>query len=79
MGEKQSLPTGQEDKLSGVLDPGDLRARWPEGVPKGEKEVDVRGDKPVLKEDHFWGVREDWGKKAGKWGKGASAFTDEKK
>ncbi|GAA5845216.1 hypothetical protein JCM3766R1_003359 [Sporobolomyces carnicolor] len=74
MGEKQPLPTGAEDKLSGVLDPADLRARWPDGVPKGEKEVNVRGDKPVIKEDHIWGVREDWGPRAKEWGKGASAY-----
>ncbi|GAA5949749.1 hypothetical protein JCM3765_007675 [Sporobolomyces pararoseus] len=78
MGEKVGLPTGEDEKLSGVLDPADLRARWPDGVPKGEKEVDVRGDKPVLREEHVWGVREDWGKKAGKWGKGASAFEEKK-
>jgi len=78
MGEKQPLPTGEEDKLSGVLDPADLRARWPEGMPKGEKEIDLRGDKPVLREEHIWGVREDWGKKAGEWGKGASAYEGKK-
>lgn len=26
---------------------------------------------PRLKEDHIWGVREDWGPKAGTWGRGA--------
>ncbi|KAM0745812.1 hypothetical protein T439DRAFT_369898 [Meredithblackwellia eburnea MCA 4105] len=31
-------------------------------------------DPPVLSENHAWGVREDWGKGAGRWGKGASAF-----
>jgi len=79
MGEKQPLPSGQDDKLSGVLDPADLRAKWKDGMPTYEKEVDVRGEKPVLKEDHVWGVREDWGKKAGAWGKGASIFEDKAK
>ncbi|GAA5842336.1 hypothetical protein JCM5353_000763 [Sporobolomyces roseus] len=79
MGEKQPLPSGQDDKLSGVLDPADLRAKWKDGMPTYEKEVDVRGDKPVLKEDHIWGVREDWGRKAGAWGKGASAYDDKAK
>ncbi|GAA5899369.1 uncharacterized protein JCM6883_005198 [Sporobolomyces salmoneus] len=78
MGEKQPLPTGESDKLSGVLDPADLRARWPDGMPKGEKEVEVRKAKPV-KEEHFWGVSEEWGKKAGKWGKGAAAYREEEK
>ncbi|KAK4699334.1 hypothetical protein P7C70_g6928, partial [Phenoliferia sp. Uapishka_3] len=31
-------------------------------------------DPVVLKEEHVWGVREDWGPASGKWGKGASAF-----
>ncbi|CDR88669.1 related to ATPase family protein [Sporisorium scitamineum] len=30
---------------------------------------------PVLSEAHIWGVREDWGKKAGTWGKGSSIFA----
>ncbi|GAA6063760.1 hypothetical protein JCM10212_002712 [Sporobolomyces blumeae] len=75
MGEKAPLPSGPDgDKLSGVLDPADLRARWPEGLPRAEKEVEVRGAKPTIKEDHVWGVREDWGKKAGRWGQGAAAY-----
>ncbi|GAA5916009.1 hypothetical protein JCM5296_001159 [Sporobolomyces johnsonii] len=76
IGPKAPLPSG--DKLSGVLDPSDLRMKWPEGMPPGDKEVDVRpggdGDKPVLREEHVWGVREDWGKKAGRWGEGAAAY-----
>ncbi|GAA5999954.1 uncharacterized protein JCM10292_003554 [Rhodotorula paludigena] len=73
VGEKAPLPSGRDDLLSGVLEPSDLRAKWPEGRPASEKEVDVR-QKPVLREEHVWGVREDWGKKAGKWGKGAKAY-----
>ncbi|GAA5827955.1 hypothetical protein JCM11251_005665 [Rhodosporidiobolus azoricus] len=83
VGDKGDLPSGLEDRLSGVLDPKDLRARWPEGMPKAEKEVDVRpgrpmGDeRPKIKEDHVWGVIESWGKKAGRWGKGARAYEEE--
>ncbi|BGP36208.1 hypothetical protein JCM10449v2_000106 [Rhodotorula kratochvilovae] len=78
VGAKVPLPAGAGERLSGVLDPKDLRAKWPEGTPRGEREVDVRGnDKPVLREEHIWGVREDWGKKAGRWGKGARAFEEE--
>lgn len=29
---------------------------------------------PELKDVHVWGVAENWGPKAGAWGKGASAF-----
>ncbi|ORY34742.1 AFG1-like ATPase-domain-containing protein [Naematelia encephala] len=29
---------------------------------------------PVISEHHVWGVTEEWGDKAGKWGKGAKAF-----
>lgn len=74
MGDK--TPLSSSDLLSGVLDPADLRAKWPEGMPAGEREVDVRppSQKPVLKEEHVWGVRDDWGKKAGRWGQGAKAF-----
>ncbi|ORY90273.1 AFG1-like ATPase-domain-containing protein [Leucosporidium creatinivorum] len=94
--------TGEEAKLSGVLDPRNLRVRHPEGLPKTEKQVEVtreggegrrRGIKvnvlddearkaarpPVLKNDHVWGVREDWGKKAGEWGKGASVHDEDTK
>ncbi|BGP21193.1 hypothetical protein JCM10295v2_000064 [Rhodotorula toruloides] len=75
VGAKAPLPA--DDRLSGVLDPSDLRAKWPEGMPAGVKKVDVRRqDKPVLSEAHVWGVREDWGKKAGRWGKGARAYEE---
>ncbi|CEQ38630.1 SPOSA6832_00097 [Sporobolomyces salmonicolor] len=80
IGPKEPLPSGGEsDKLSGVLDPSDLRMKWPEGMPPGDKEVDVRGDKPVLREEHVWGVREDWGKRAGRWGQGAAAYEKGKR
>ena len=29
---------------------------------------------PRLSADHVWGVREDWGNRAGSWGRGAAAF-----
>ncbi|KAF9264129.1 hypothetical protein L218DRAFT_863713 [Marasmius fiardii PR-910] len=29
---------------------------------------------PVLRDYHVWGVRDDWGKRAGKWGKGAKGY-----
>ncbi|KAF5357382.1 hypothetical protein D9758_005841 [Tetrapyrgos nigripes] len=31
---------------------------------------------PRLREHHVWGVRDDWGEGAGKWGKGAKAHED---
>lgn len=80
-----------DTKLSGVLDPKDIRLRYPEGLPAGPKTVDVRAPKvpqeknfvdirpaglvaPKIKEEHAWGVRDDYGPKAGEWGKGAKAF-----
>jgi protein AFG1 len=36
-----------------------------------------RPEAPKLKEHHVWGVREDWGPKAGSWGKGAKAYGRE--
>jgi len=68
-----------EDRLSGVLDPADLRAKWPDGTPREGKEVDVRGERPVLREEHVWGVCDTWGKKAGRWGQGAKAYEEESK
>ena len=32
---------------------------------------------PVIKEHHVWGVVDEWGNRAGRWGKGAKAFYDE--
>ncbi|KAG7098402.1 hypothetical protein E1B28_000361 [Marasmius oreades] len=31
---------------------------------------------PILYDHHVWGVRDDWGKRAGKWGKGAKAYEE---
>jgi len=31
-----------------------------------------------IKDEHFWGVREDWGPRAGRWGKGAAVFDKKK-
>lgn len=51
-------------------------------APDGE-DVDPRfgsrSGAPRFKEVHAWGVEEGWGPKAGKWGKGASAFEKEDK
>jgi protein AFG1 len=35
-----------------------------------------RPDAPRLREHHVWGVREDWGKKAGAWGQGAKVHEE---
>lgn len=47
-------------------------------VEAGYSRPQIMGEKPargapVIAEDHVWGVREDWGKKAGAWGQGAKA------
>ncbi|WWC92798.1 uncharacterized protein L201_007757 [Kwoniella dendrophila CBS 6074] len=34
---------------------------------------------PVIKEQHMWGVVDEWGEKAGKWGKGAKAYGERDK
>jgi protein AFG1 len=36
-----------------------------------------RPEAPILREHHVWGVREDWGRKAGAWGKGAKVYDDD--
>ncbi|GAA5974412.1 hypothetical protein JCM11641_005268 [Rhodosporidiobolus odoratus] len=86
VGEKTILPSGDDERLSGVLNPADLRAKWPEGTPREGIEVDVREDgreaKPApakIAEAHIWGVVESWGKKAGRWGKGVRAYEEGKK
>lgn len=33
-----------------------------------------RPDAPRLKNDHVWGVRDDWGKGAKSWGQGSKAY-----
>lgn len=38
-----------------------------------------REDAPVIREQHVWGVAEEWGEKAGQWGQGAKAFEAKKK
>ncbi|GAC96430.1 potential mitochondrial ATPase [Pseudozyma hubeiensis SY62] len=44
--------------------------------PIGKKRNRDQGP-PVLSEAHIWGVREDWGKKAGAWGKGSAIFAQD--
>lgn len=44
--------------------------------PIGKKRNRDQGP-PVLSEAHVWGVREDWGKKAGAWGKGSAIFNQD--
>ncbi|GAA6008111.1 hypothetical protein JCM10207_007033 [Rhodosporidiobolus poonsookiae] len=86
MGAKAPLGA-DNDKLSGVLDPRELRAKWPSGRPRkaAEKEVDVRSppappemgdERPRIGESHVWGVVENWGKRAGRWGLGARAYDE---
>ncbi|BGP12176.1 hypothetical protein JCM10213_004742 [Rhodosporidiobolus nylandii] len=91
IGDKADLPSGDGERLSGVLDPADLRAKWPEGTPREGREVDVRAsspsspgrplgeERPKIREEHVWGVIESWGKKAGRWGRGAKAYEEDGK
>lgn len=36
----------------------------------------TRHKPPQIREQHVWGVADEWGKKAGKWGEGAKAFRN---
>lgn len=36
-----------------------------------------RLDPPRIREEHVWGVADEWGEKAGKWGKGPKIFKKE--
>lgn len=36
---------------------------------------EIPREPPVIKEQHVWGMTDDWGPKAGRWGRGAKAFT----
>lgn len=78
IGEKSALPSGEGERLSGVLEPELLRAKWPEGTPRDGREIDVRPEPPVLSSNHVWGMVENWGKRAGEWGRGASKFDGKK-
>ena len=33
---------------------------------------------PRLRDEHIWGVRDDWGDKAGEWGKGVKVYEKKK-
>ena len=37
----------------------------------------TRHSPPVIKEQHVWGVADEWGNKAGKWGQGTEAFKND--
>lgn len=39
----------------------------------------ISRDPPKISEDHMWGVRDDWGKKAGDWGQGVKGKRSPKK
>ncbi|WWC95825.1 hypothetical protein V866_002691 [Kwoniella sp. B9012] len=41
-------------------------------------EAKARKPAPQIKEQHMWGVVDEWGEKAGKWGKGVKAYETEK-
>ena len=47
---------------------------------RGEKnstdELNARPEAPRLGPDHVWGVREDWGERAGQWGQGVKALNN---
>lgn len=60
----------QEQRESGSYAAPDF-SPGPIGKKRGRNE-----GPPVLAEAHVWGVREDWGKKAGAWGRGSAVFAD---
>ncbi|UZJ52418.1 hypothetical protein CBS101457_001738 [Exobasidium rhododendri] len=48
-------------------------------VAKDDKRRNTRdAGPPVLSEAHIWGVREDWGPKAGRWGRGVGGLEESK-
>jgi len=46
----------------------DVAYNWSERMAK-------RPSAPHLGAEHVWGVRDDWGEKAGEWGRGTKAFN----
>nr|CDI52426.1 related to ATPase family protein [Melanopsichium pennsylvanicum 4] len=62
--ERKQEPIGKKEYQAPDFSPG----------PIGKKRNRDQGP-PVLSESHVWGVREDWGKKAGAWGKGSAIFA----
>ncbi|KAJ9100959.1 hypothetical protein QFC19_005355 [Naganishia cerealis] len=64
-GESAALPSSSGGDFA--MEAGYSR---PSRLAKAEKE---HGPAPVIDEEHVWGVRDDWGKKAGQWGQGVKA------
>lgn len=60
---------GEKSPLSG--DVPTPRPKYPDGVPSSLAET--RPEPPVIKEEHVWGVRSDWGPRGGEWGQGVDA------
>ncbi|KAH8119309.1 AFG1-like ATPase-domain-containing protein, partial [Phellopilus nigrolimitatus] len=55
---------------SSAADSSDCPSDLVDKVEAGYGNITERPSAPRLSEGHVWGVREDWGKKAGKWGRG---------
>jgi protein AFG1 len=49
------------------------------GITHQNQGAGPRHDPPIIKEEHVWGVADEWGDKAGKWGKGPRVYKNGKK
>lgn len=80
---KSALHRGGREGLSPKSDDmaREAGARGPRGeaahVEEPELQAGPKEGAPRLSEVHAWGVEEGWGKKAGRWGKGASVYRRE--
>lgn len=81
---KQPATNPEDDGgFAGAAEEGDrTRPRRPVSAtasPAAPMPTWPRENPPVIHENHVWGVKEEWGPKAGQWGKGAKAFTGDEK
>lgn len=62
------------------LTPEKIRVKFAEGSPgyQHEQQQKKLSKPPKISSHHIWGVVESWGQKAGRWGRGAAAYEEDK-
>lgn len=60
-----------------VLHPNDINIDDDFADEAAQIDVKLAAGPPRIREEHMWGVREDWGKKAKRWGQGAAAYKSQ--
>lgn len=73
---RASVTASEEDFAveAGYSRPQRLTERQEPVITHQNEGAGPRHDPPIIKEEHVWGVADEWGEKAGKWGKGPKAY-----